>query len=220
MLFRSHLKGVFKEKTGRPDFLMNITKHRDAAKEEIIAAMMDAETEMCNNGIVAVGDISNNDISFAIKANQKLHYHTFIELIAFNPFNAFNAMAAGEKLLSAARDFAIHASLAPHATYSVSPELVKQINKHCYENGKPTSIHMLESNDENEWYIQGTGLYRKLYRELKVDINHFQPTGKTALETLLPHFNSKVKTLLVHNTIATAWDADCVPAAINNGDNT
>ena len=34
------------------------------------------------------------------------------------------------------------------------------------------------------------------------------PTGKTALESLLPDFDPQVKTLLVHNTIATEWDAE------------
>ena len=41
-----------------------------------------AEKEMITNGIVAVGDISNNTNSFYIKAKRNLYYHTFIELIA------------------------------------------------------------------------------------------------------------------------------------------
>lgn len=87
-------------------------------------------------------------------------------------------MQKGNDLLSKARSYGLHASLAPHATYSVSAKLIQAISRSCYESGKPTSIHMLESNDENEFYVQATGLYRKLYRDLKIDIKHFQPTGK------------------------------------------
>lgn len=204
----SHLKNKFPEKTGLPAFLMLVTAQRDAIQAEIDQAMIEAEQVMIQNGIVAVGDISNNSNSFPIKAKRNIYYHTFIELIGFDPQKANAVFQQGEQLLSAARGFGIHASLAPHASYSVSPELINKISANCYANGKPTSIHMLESNDENEFYMQASGLYRKLYRELGVDIKHFNPTGKTALESLLPYFNKEVATLLIHNTIATSWDAE------------
>ncbi len=204
----SHLKDKFPEKTGLPEFLNLVTQKRDTSPEAIQEAMQAAETEMINNGIVAVGDISNKSDSFQIKSNRKLYYHTFVELIAFNPERATVVMKEGEALLSLARSFGIHASLAPHATYSVSPDLIRSISNNCCDRGKPTSIHMLESNDENEFYIQATGLYRKLYRDINIDIKHFHPTGKNALESLLPHFNKAVNTLLIHNTIATSWDVE------------
>ncbi len=204
----SHLKNKFPEKTGLPEFLTLVTKDRAHLNEEILKAIDAAEKEMLENGIVAVGDISNLPISFAQKAKRNLYYHTFVELFAFDPMNAFKAVEAGNKLLAEARGFGIHASLAPHATYSVSHELIKGISAACFETGKPTSIHMLESNDENELYVRGTGLFRKFYRDLGRDIKHFTPTGKTALESLLPDFNPQVKTLLVHNTIATQWDVE------------
>ncbi|MBK7037289.1 MAG: amidohydrolase family protein [Chitinophagales bacterium] len=204
----SHLKQQFPQKTGLPEFLNLVTAQREHKEEVMLSAIVSAEKEMLDNGIVAVGDISNLSLSFAQKAKRNLYYHTFIELIAFDPFKAGIAMEAGEKLIADARGYGIHTSLAPHATYSVSSELIKKISKHCYETGKPTSIHMLESNDENEFYVRGTGLYRKLYRDLGRDIKHFTPTGKTALESLLPDFDPQVKTLLVHNTIATEWDAE------------
>jgi aminodeoxyfutalosine deaminase len=204
----SHLKNKFPEKTGLPEFLMQVTKQRETSAAEINGAMQAADKEMINNGIVAVGDISNKADSFEVKANSNIYYHTFIELIAFDPERANQVMKDGEVLLSKARSFGIHASLAPHATYSVSADLIQRISNHCCDNGKPTSIHMLESNDENEFYMQATGLFRKLYREINVDIKHFHPTGKNALESLLPFFNQEVNTLLIHNTIATSWDVE------------
>lgn len=204
----SHLKNKFPEKTGLPEFLNLVTGKRDTSHDEIENAIVEAEQEMIANGIVAVGDISNTIDTFKAKANHKIYYHTFVELIAFDPAKAPIAMKSGEAILAEARNYGIHASLAPHATYSTSPNLLTAITNLCCDTGKPTSIHMLESNDENEFYIQATGLYRKLYRDLNIDIKHFEPTGKNALESLLPYFNKEVNTLLIHNTIATAWDVE------------
>lgn len=204
----SHLKNKFPEKTGLVEFLLQVTKLREADIAEKQIAMEKADAEMYKNGIVAVGDISNTIDSFPIKSKRNIHYHTFVELLSIDPFKVFAVMQNGEKLLASARGFGIHASLAAHAPYSVSIELVKMISRNCYENGKPTTIHMLESNDENEFYLQGSGTIRKLYRELNIPLNEFKPTRKTSLESLLPYFNRNIKTLLVHNTIATTWDAD------------
>lgn len=205
----SHLKNKFSEKTGLVEFLMQVTTQREADDAEKQKAIEKAEEEMFKNGIVAVGDISNSADSFPIKARKKLYYHTFVELLSMNPYKVFEVMQQGEKLLASARGFGIHASLAPHAPYSLSVELLKMISRHCYENGKPTSIHMLESNDENEFYLQGSGAIRKIYRQLNMQIDeYFSPTRKTSLESLLPFIHKNVKTLLVHNTIATAWDAE------------
>ncbi|MBC8046019.1 MAG: amidohydrolase family protein [Fimbriimonadaceae bacterium] len=204
----SHLKNKFPEKTGLVEFLLQVTKLREADIAEKQIAMEKADAEMYKNGIVAVGDISNTIDSFPIKSKRNIHYHTFVELLSIDPFKVFAVMQNGEKLLASARGFGIHASLAAHAPYSVSIELVKMISRNCYENGKPTTIHMLESNDENEFYLQGSGMIRKLYRELNIPLNEFKPPRKTSLESLLPYFNRNIKTLLVHNTIATTWDAD------------
>lgn len=205
----SHLRGVFPERTGLPDFLMRVTQQRAVDPDAVQQAMIDADAEMYRAGIVAVGDISNDAVSFGVKAKSKLWYHTFIELFALDPSRAPQLMEKGNALLNAARGFNIRASLAPHAPYTVNAPLVRSIVEQCLHSGMPTTIHMLESNDENEFYVQSTGLYRKLYRELGLAFDQFfTPTGKTSLESVLPWFDPKVKTLLVHNTIATAWDAE------------
>ena len=55
----SHLKGRFEEKTGLLDFLNKVVAQRAAAAQEVQEAMQTADSEMCDNGIVAVGDICN-----------------------------------------------------------------------------------------------------------------------------------------------------------------
>ena len=99
----SHLKNKFPEKTGLPEFLMQVTKQRNTDQEEINNAIEDAENEMINNGIVAVGDISNNENTFIQKSKQNLYYHTFIELFGFNPAMANAAFEAGVELFKTAK---------------------------------------------------------------------------------------------------------------------
>jgi len=204
----SHLRNKLPEKTGLPDFLNKVVSQRETAEQEVQEAMQIADKEMFDAGIVAVGDISNNSDSFKIKAKSGIFYHNLIELLGFNPKNAENAFLSGIKLLEQLKELGLKGSLVPHAPYSVSPKLMEDISGKCAIDGLPTSIHMLESNDENEFFIQGTGLYRRLYHDLNMDIEFFEAPGLTSLEAVLPHLNTEARTLLVHNTIATASDLE------------
>lgn len=205
----SHLRGEFPEKTGLPGFLSLVVQKRISDPDRMQQAMIDGDAEMYRNGIVAVGDISNRDDSFQVKSRSKLIYHTFVELLAFDPARAAQQLDHGHALLAKAHAMQLRASLVPHAPYSINEVLVRGIMQACVQTQSPTSIHMLESNDENELYVRSTGLYRKLYREMGIAIDQFfSHTGKTALESVLPWFDTHVPTMLVHNTIATAWDAD------------
>ena len=54
-------------------------------KNEILAAIENAEDEMLQNGIVAVGDICNNTLTIPQKTKGRLRYHNFIEASGFPP---------------------------------------------------------------------------------------------------------------------------------------
>lgn len=202
----SHLKGRFPEKKGLPDFLFRVVDERGADEEEIQAAMQAADSQMSAAGIVAVGDICNTADSLRVKADSSLFYHSFVELLAFNPIRAHKALEAGNQLLQQVIESGLYGSLVAHAPYSVSQALLFLITRQCAAQDVPTSIHMMESNDENEFFMQGTGLYHRLYSRMNMDIDFFEPEGKTALSALLPYMYPATRTLLVHNTIATASD--------------
>ena len=50
--------------------------------------MQNADQKMFDNGIVAVGDISNQISSKEVKEQSKIYYYTFIEALSFNPERA------------------------------------------------------------------------------------------------------------------------------------
>ena len=67
----SYLKNQIPEATQLPSFVKAIIALRDNfSEEERLQAITLAEQEMFENGIVAVGDISNGNTSFGIKKNQ------------------------------------------------------------------------------------------------------------------------------------------------------
>ncbi len=68
----SHLKGIIETGTGLVNFVSNVMKGRTASENDIISAISAAEKEMLDNGIVAVGDISNTAASFSQKTKQNL----------------------------------------------------------------------------------------------------------------------------------------------------
>jgi len=121
----SHLKDKVKQHTGLVNFIMDVQKLRGADTGLVADAARAAENEMIENGIVAVGDISNTNITIPIKTAGKLHYHSFIEMFAFLPSQAEETFQKAVDLL---REFKpLSSSLTPHAPYSVSKELFKLI---------------------------------------------------------------------------------------------
>ena len=84
----SHLKDKLSPGKGLINFIKEIQSVRQADTATVLKAAEKADKEMYENGIVAVGDISNSNISVAIKAKSKLYYHTFVEAFSFMPDKA------------------------------------------------------------------------------------------------------------------------------------
>lgn len=201
----SHLKGLIPEKTGIVDFAGYVIGKRNGIGEELKQeAIRLADEEMQRNGIVAVGDISNDDSTIEVKSKSKIHYHTFIELIGFNPANAQKIYDVGIELRKKYWDRNLIATLAPHAPYSVSLELMKLIAKE--NDGRSTTIHNQESKTENEFFEKGTGDFIKLYESLGLNIDYFNPTTKSALQSYLQNLVSNKNLALVHNTFSSEKD--------------
>jgi cytosine/adenosine deaminase-related metal-dependent hydrolase len=201
----SHLLGQIPEQTGLVEFVQSIIKSRQGDAEEIKAAMYNADQKMFENGIVAVGDISNQISSKEVKEQSKVYYHTFIEVMGFNPERA-NAIM--DYVMGIKQAFgSLHTSIVPHAPYSVSPELFELIKVEAEKDNAFISIHNQETEDENAFFENKTGGFLDLYQFLGLDISFFEPTEKTSLQTWLPYIKGQ-KTLLVHNTVSSKADIE------------
>ena len=205
----SHLHNIFPEKTGLPGFLKNVVANRNHEESLILATAKKADFELWHNGVVAVGDISNTSATFVLKSKSKLMYHTFIEVLGFLPQRAERAFEWAEICLSEARSLGIPASIVPHSPYSISKELFDLVSKFAEDNHSILSIHSQESPSEDDLYRTGEGeLARHLTENLSMDISFFEPTGKTALESVINWLPEQNKLLLVHNVCTVQKDID------------
>ncbi|TCD10893.1 amidohydrolase [Pedobacter frigidisoli] len=201
----SHMIDQIPEKIGLVNFVQNIIKNRQADAEEIRQAMMAADAQMFENGIVSVGDIANQIASKEIKQSSKIYYHTFVEAMGFNPQRAKVIMDYALGLMDEFKP--LPASVVPHAPYSVSKELFTLINDTAEKDNAFISIHNQETTNENLFFEDKSGGFLQLYKFLGLDISFFKPSGKTSLQTWLPYIK-KQKTLLVHNTVSNKADIE------------
>lgn len=200
----SYMRGEVARHTGFVGFAKElIGKRNDYSAEVMAKAIEDADAEMYNNGIVGVGDISNNSVSFAQKEKSKLRYHTFIELLALNPLRAEKVFADGMELLKTTPP---PASLAPHAPYSASQELLELIGNSSRGENIPLTLHNQESLAESEFFLKGKGPIRELYDSWGIDISFFKPTGLNSLRSKLKNLPHDRNLILVHNTFTSAED--------------
>jgi cytosine/adenosine deaminase-related metal-dependent hydrolase len=200
----SHLKGKLPQHTRLVGFIKNVQQFRNADVAEVTEAALQADEEMYNNGIVAVGDISNTPLTIALKNNSKLYYHTFVEIFSFLPENAISAF---DKALQLQEEFRpLPVSIAPHAPYSVSKELFRLIRDYCETHENLISMHNQECDEENKFFRYKQGEFNDLYKHFGIDISYFKPQARNSMQTVVPLLTHKQRILLVHNTCTNLKD--------------
>lgn len=199
----SWMKRMIPENLGMAGFIKELIAARSKFNlEEALTAIEKAEEEMINNGIAAVGDISNNDLSFAQKSKERIRYHTFLEIFDLNP-------AKAEQVFNAAKELAAlypKVSIVPHAPYSVSGNLFKLIGEYAVQTHSLISYHNQESRAESELFINKSGTLFDYFSGLGINLDYIKKTGLNSLRSTLPWFSRNNKTLLVHNTFSDKED--------------
>ncbi|MES2678491.1 MAG: amidohydrolase family protein [Bacteroidota bacterium] len=210
----SHLLGKTEQHTGLPNFGKQVITQRNAiSNEEAAEHAKSANAAMWRNGIVAVGDISNGDSSFGEKAGSNIFYHTFIELIGLNPAASETIFNQGLALSETLSDFNLRGSLAPHAPYSTSKQLIGQIAAYNFGNGTPFSIHNQESAEEDKFFMGEKNGFEALYGFLNLDISWFKAPGCSSFKSYADGL-SPGNSILVHNTVTR--ESDLAHAASKN----
>ena len=164
----------------------------------VTEAAIKAEEEMLTNGIVAVGDISNTNITVPIKENSAIYYHTFVETFGFLPERAEDVFNNALAVLDQFKP--LPASITPHAPYSVSKDLFKLIKNHAESNDNLLTIHNQECDDENRFYRYKLGSFNDLYATFGIDISYFKPQARNSIQSVVPLLTNKQNILMVHNT--------------------
>jgi cytosine/adenosine deaminase-related metal-dependent hydrolase len=203
----SHLKNVIPPHTGLVEFLCSVVTKRNFDPDFIQQEIRAAEKEMHDNGTVAVGDIGNTADTIDTKSASKIRWQNFIEVLSFTDARATENMAHYQNVLDAYDDRLLppnRSVLTPHAPYSISPKTFELLN--TASTGQVISIHNQEHPAEDELYKTGGGDYLKLFKIFGVERSPFPVTGKSSLQSYLPHFTGQQTIFLIHNTYMPATD--------------
>tara|TARA_B110000967_G_scaffold207099_1_gene255608 strand:+ start:814 stop:1995 length:1182 start_codon:yes stop_codon:yes gene_type:complete len=199
----SHLKGSAKKGKGFLEFSKTIRlrdNYSDTAKKQ---AIEEAEKEMISNGIVAVGDICNKVDTLEKKQKENLTYYNFIETFGVDLNNTDVVFNQAIELRNEFRVAGQKASIVPHSPYSVPPVLMNKIINAFDNADELLTIHMQETNEENQLFENQEGAFfdwlNSLNATSSIWLNRNKPTD--VLQDL-----SDKKVLLVHNTFARKED--------------
>ncbi|MGI8892637.1 MAG: amidohydrolase family protein [Bacteroidia bacterium] len=206
----SFLKNKIEKNTGLDVFIKEIELKRKEKEEKVIEAIDDAEKEMIANGIIAVGDISNNDFTFKQKSKKNIYYHTFIEVFSFDAMKADSAFERGnflaEKLITVGSLLAY--SITPHAPYSCSKELFINLINKAKINSDFLTIHNQENEEENLFFNSKTGKLVERLKYFGINLEVWKEPKKSSLQYIIDLSDPEVKMQLVHNTVTKEVDID------------
>jgi cytosine/adenosine deaminase-related metal-dependent hydrolase len=167
----------------------------------VLAAAATAAREALEAGTAAVGDISNSLASVRVMAEAGLRGLVFHELLGFKETSgALIERTAGQRVEAAALgDGRVRVSIAPHAPYSVSPELFRAVRDAVSASPEPrTSIHVGESPEETELLAAGTGEWATMLRWIGAWRDDWVPPGTGPVEYLDSLGAIDAGTLVVH----------------------
>ena len=120
-------------------------------------------------GTLAFGDISNALVTVGVLADGAPGSVIFHELLGFAPHDAgARAEDGARRVEEAAEARPLRPGLAPHAPYSVPPELFAAIGRTAHARGLPSSVHVGESPEELEFLMTGGGPIAAMLQALGV----------------------------------------------------
>ncbi len=151
------------------DLIRQTSQHAEEAPRAVSEAI--DEAQRC--GTALVGDISNDLVTSHPLAKRGLAAVVFHELIGFKTATALKIINdALARLATMPSSHWLRHTLAPHAPYSVSPALFREIRTALDRDPfARTSVHLGESTAEVEFLENGTGPWRQFLD----DVNAWDP---------------------------------------------
>lgn len=175
----SYMWKLFRKGTGMAGFIDQINALRDTSPlEEKLADIQHWMDHLWQQGVSAMGDISNCDDSFAIKAASPMYTRTFLEVFGTEPEDCASVIEGVLKLMEKADACGIDAAPTPHSCYTMSPELVTASSAEGLKSGF-LSFHSEETDEEEEMLKSGSG---RMWENRKAAGMSTPPvTGKSSL---------------------------------------
>ena len=146
---------------------------------ERVRALKTGALEMLNSGVTTLADTMSQPELLTEYAALSFRQILFLEVLGFKKSmvqEALNHVTAIFKSQNIKGDM-LRLGLAPHAPYSVSPELFRELKKLASQYDCPTSCHVAEFPEEVRFLKEGGGELQKFLREREVIDDDWQPPG-------------------------------------------
>lgn len=176
-------------------------RHEKPDDPSVLAPLRGAVQELRESGVAAVGDISNSLASVDALGDAHLHAVVFHELLGFNLLHDQRVLETRPLREQArARSAAtVKVSVAPHACYSVSPQMFRAIREELDASGtRVTSVHVGESEGEMEFLRDGSGPWIDLLKWVGSWVEEWQPPRCGPVEYLQSLGLLDAQSLVVH----------------------
>jgi Cytosine deaminase and related metal-dependent hydrolases len=196
----SHLKGAIAEGSGLSDFIMNVRTLRDYDQKEIITAAKREDDDLFRGGVSLCADICNTPVTFNIKKRSRIRYINLTEAFGIDPEKAGKRMDEVMLLGKAADDEGLTHYPIPHSAYSVSLPLFRMLKEKSKDN-RVTSIHFMESEDEEIFLKNHTGPMKRSYEDSGLMPATLQTAG-SHVTAIMDEVTPSGNLILVHNTFA------------------
>jgi len=206
----SCLNGKIPRATGLPGFLKRVQRERLNLDESAVSrAIREADQQMQREGIRVCADVSNTDISFPVKAESLLHYHTFIEIFGFTSRQIEERHQGGRGLLQRLiNEYNLPGNMVPHAGYSADIRVIRRILSTMDQGKKVVSMHYRESSRWTEQWIRLLSRLWYLAGEGKMEMGHWKGLSLKKLARVGKDYAGDLQVLLVHNRFAGGKDVD------------
>ncbi len=197
----SHMKGIIDNNSGKglPGFIDEIISKR-FSPENLQQIIQKADKEMEKNGIVAVGDISNNDDSFIVKKHSKIFYHTFMECFTTSNASSKQSYETAVRFYNQLINLNLTGAIVPHASYSVPDKLYELLQTEESSYPKVVSVHNQETPSEDECIINKTGNLAEVLKIKGFNFSDFTFIANNSMEATLRRQDKNNNILLIHNT--------------------
>jgi cytosine/adenosine deaminase-related metal-dependent hydrolase len=164
----SWMKGRVPPAARMPDWIRALMTLRRQVHIDDPLAMAAAVAEVRRAGTSVVGDVTNTLASSPALAASPVAAHLFFELLGFNEPEPSGKVSRALQTMQATVGGRLHASIVPHAPYSLSRELFAEIARLAARERWVVSVHVGESPEEIEFLRTGTGAWRDLLVDLGV----------------------------------------------------
>lgn len=204
----SYLKGEIEPGSGFAGFAQKMGAVRNNfTEQERLRAIELYDARMWHEGIVAVGDICNDDSTFACKARSPIYYYNFLELFGLNTTSADAVLSLRQR----ARECGLTADVTPHSLYSLNEAGFKAALD-C--GAELLSIHFMESPGESELYERYGDLWQ-WYQKCGFEVDFMGYSSP--VERLVRSIDPERRVLLVHNVCTRGEDVARVEEHFSTG---